>query len=74
MRVEGVIPTQEELQHMVAEVDQVNILLQILNMRSAVALKLDSDMMRTLCSFIRWLSQTVKSKNKKLNITKILAI
>ena len=28
MRVEGVIPTQEELQHMVAEVDQVNILLQ----------------------------------------------
>ena len=23
MRVEGVIPTQEELQHMVAEVDQV---------------------------------------------------
>ena len=26
MRVEGVIPTQEELQHMVAEVDQVNIL------------------------------------------------
>ena len=65
MRVEGVIPTQEELQHMVAEVDQVNILLQILNMRSAVALKLDSDMMRTLCSSIRWLSQTVKSKYKK---------
>ena len=26
MRVEGVIPTQEELTHMVAEVDQVNIL------------------------------------------------
>ena len=28
MRVEGVIPTQEELTHMVAEVDQVNILWQ----------------------------------------------
>ena len=47
MRVEGVIPTQEELTHMVAEVDQVNIWCQMLNMRSATALKLDSNVMRT---------------------------
>ena len=66
MRVEGVIPTQEELQHMVAEVDQVNILLQNSEYEKCCGTKIrfryDADPLE-LCTLA--LSNYIKNKNKK---------
>ena len=69
MRVEGVIPTQEELTHMVAEVDQVNILWPNAEYEECCNTKIRFKRDADLCSFVAltqlWEIKCSQQKSKR---------